>query len=375
MSGQDDLGYTMLHLAIQMGESLQIINHDPLDLDKRQLSTEMVKSIQRTAWGLFQADTVVHTNFLRPSRVNSVAVDRIDRNESGPDDTWSPYPVEMQARPSYLSQYFDESCHLSSLARDISRHLYQSPVRSPRPRGRKDELYATLRQWERKLPPEFDADREPPPHILLLRMRYNSLLIGLARDGFGVQSLLSGSDEQRQTMDETSRAISLTAAQAISALARLHRRLYGMERAHQFATYAIVLGLFTMLDHPSFDILDPDFLSLTSGFSIIASRSQVGRYLFHIFRQSVRSRHQDERILQSDQVSDEVKELFGRHPRSQVPDRWSDYAQGLERYHSSFLGDSHDYAASDVRDMLEKYERLSLGREDSFEGRNDLPKP
>lgn len=199
-------------------------------------------------------------------------------------------------------------------------------------------------------------------------MRYHSLLIGLARDGFGVQSFILGSEEQRQTNDESAHAISLASAREISALARIHREEYGMERAHQFATYAMMLALFTMLDAPSFDILGHDFLSLTIAFSITTSRSQVGRHLFHMFRQSVRSRNQEERILQSDVVSDEVKELFRRHS-SQLPDRWGNYADGLERYRGSFSRESWNYTASGVRDMLEKYERLSLGNGENVHSR------
>ena len=57
MSGEDDLGYTMLNLAIEMAEALGIINREPLNLSKLQLSDEMITSVQRTAWGVFQVDT------------------------------------------------------------------------------------------------------------------------------------------------------------------------------------------------------------------------------------------------------------------------------------------------------------------------------
>jgi hypothetical protein len=60
MSGDDNLGYTMLHRAIEMAESLGIVNGPDLDLDRLQMSEEMRSSIQRTAWGLFQVDTYVH---------------------------------------------------------------------------------------------------------------------------------------------------------------------------------------------------------------------------------------------------------------------------------------------------------------------------
>ncbi|BAE58560.1 unnamed protein product [Aspergillus oryzae RIB40] len=94
MSGEDDLGYTMLNIAIEMAEALGIINREPLDLSKLQLSDEMITSVKRTAWGVFQVDTVVHTNFLKPSRVTSVSLDRIDPNESGAGDLWVPYPTK-----------------------------------------------------------------------------------------------------------------------------------------------------------------------------------------------------------------------------------------------------------------------------------------
>ncbi|KAF5861190.1 hypothetical protein ETB97_000503 [Aspergillus alliaceus] len=369
MSGEDDLGYTMLNLAIDMGESLGLINHDPLDLSKMQLSDEMITSVTRTAWGLFQVDTVVHTNFLKPNRVTSVSLDRIDRNESGPGDLWVPYPTEKRPRQSWLSQYFDEACKLSYIARDISRHLYQETTSQADQYRHKQEFYSKLRQWERSLPVTLRDSKRPPPHIILLRMRYQALIIGLSRDGFGVQSFFLDSEEQRRTMDESAHEISLVAAREISSLARIHREEYGMDRAHQFATYAMVLALFTMLDHPSFDILDHDFLSLTSAFSTSANRSQVGRFLFHIFRQSVHSRNQDERVLQSDAVPADIKELFGREPPSHLPDRLGDYTDGLERYRGSFSSDPWNYTASGVRDMLEKYERLSLGNADSTRSR------
>ncbi|KAE8382464.1 pathway-specific regulatory protein [Aspergillus bertholletiae] len=361
MSGEDNLGYTMLNTAIEMAEALGLINHDPLDLSKLQLSDEMIASVKRTAWGIFQVDTVVHINFLKPSRVSTVSVDRIDRDESSAGDVWAPYPTGKRPRSSWLSQYFDEACKLSYLAHDISRHLYHETTTRADQYRRKQELYHKLRQWEHALPSNFRAATRPPPHIILLRMRYHALTIGLARDGFGVQPFFLGSEEQQRRMDESATAMSLASAREISALARMHREEYGMERAHQFATYAMMLALFTMLDYPSFDVLGHDFLSLTSAFSITAGRSQVGRYLFHIFRQSVRSRHQEERLLQSDAVPDDVKELFGRHPSCQLPDRWGDYADGLERYRGSFGGESWNSTAWGVRDMLEKYERLSLG--------------
>lgn len=155
----------------------------------------------------------------------------------------------------------------------------------------------------------------------------------------------------------------LSSARAISALTRLYRREYGMSRAHHFALYAINLALFTMLDHANFDILDQDFLSLTSAFISLASRSQLGRNLFHLFRQSVLTKGQGKRASSSSTVNDELKALFTEDISS--PSRWDGYAKGLEklnedeRYHG--IPGEGDHT---LFDMLDCYESLSLGKDE-----------
>lgn len=55
--GNDDLGYKMLHRAVQMGEKLGLVNdHGPLP-EETQPSQDKIDSVRRTAWGLFQIDT------------------------------------------------------------------------------------------------------------------------------------------------------------------------------------------------------------------------------------------------------------------------------------------------------------------------------
>ena len=120
------------------------------------------------------ARRVVHTSFLRPSLIDQVNVDRIDRNQSTEKALWVPYPTHRVARPSFLSQYFDESCNLSEIAKEISRTLFsddQDTNSAPRAsrRQKKEELYEKLRLWHGRLPDIFDPGRRPPPHIILLR--------------------------------------------------------------------------------------------------------------------------------------------------------------------------------------------------------------
>lgn len=87
-----------------------------------------------------------------------------------------PYPTHRGARPSFQTQYFDESCNLCEIAKDISRQLFaddQSNISQASRRQRKEDLYEKLRLWHGRLPDIFDPGRRPPPHIILLRcVRY-----------------------------------------------------------------------------------------------------------------------------------------------------------------------------------------------------------
>ncbi|KAF7172564.1 hypothetical protein CNMCM5623_004745 [Aspergillus felis] len=382
ISGNDDLGYIMLHQAIRAGESLGLFG--PKCLKFEHTTPEMDVSIKRTAWGLFQIDTVVHTGFLRPSLIAKVNVDRISR-EDDRASLWTPYPSHRAARPAYLNQYFDESCNLCEIARDISRVLFaddQSNASAAYRRQTKDDLYERLRRWHNALPDVFDPGRRPPPHIILLRLRYFTLVINLfscSSSDDDTSSLASDAPKtpespplQSPISKYNAWEITQSAARGISSLTRLHRREYGMSRAHHFAMYAINLALFAMLEQESFDILDSDFLSLASSFSIIASRSSLGRSLFHLFRQSVRAKSQGRRIRQSSAVSDELKDLFDEETPIKEQTRWDEYAEGLqklnedERYHGPGEGEHglQDYPGLGLFDMLDRYESLSLGKDE-----------
>lgn len=165
-------------------------------------------------------------------------------------------------------------------------------------------------------------------------------------------------------------------AHAIAALIRLHRREYGVSRAHHFALYAVNLALFTLLESDPFDILDPDFLALASSFSVIASRSRLGRNLFHLFRQSTRSKAQGKHIRDSGSaVPDELKEFFDEDAVAKGCSRLDEYASGLEkleqdeRYHGLPAGEVsgdeiQEYPGLGLLDMLDRYEDLSLGKDE-----------
>lgn len=59
MTGQDDLGYTMLHKAIDIADRLGYIGGEGQTIDLSNKSQDFYNSSVKTVWGLFQLDTLV----------------------------------------------------------------------------------------------------------------------------------------------------------------------------------------------------------------------------------------------------------------------------------------------------------------------------
>lgn len=57
MAEDDNLGYTILHRAVHIGTLLGLIGEGGPKIDPTSLSTDMLISMRRTAWGLYQLDT------------------------------------------------------------------------------------------------------------------------------------------------------------------------------------------------------------------------------------------------------------------------------------------------------------------------------
>jgi len=115
---------------------------------------------------------MVHPGFLRPSLIDYVNMSRIGRNISEDQAVWRPYPTHRDARPSYLSQFFDESCNLSIIARDISWSMFADNRASDMfggvKRASREQLYKRIRRWHDLLPEAFDVRHKLPPHIILM---------------------------------------------------------------------------------------------------------------------------------------------------------------------------------------------------------------
>ncbi|KAJ5890291.1 pathway-specific regulatory protein [Penicillium tannophilum] len=381
LSGYDDYGYTMLHRAIRMAESIGIVNSTRmLNLEAPHLTIDMKRSLQRTAWGLFQIDTIVHMNFLKRSQIKIVNLDRISRDETLPQAMWTPYPKKGNRRQSHMSQYFDEACRLSFIARDASWNLLRNDDGSI-----KRELYRRLCEWEEALPSILKQIEDPAPYILILRlsiamtldsiddaswnrMRYHTLVINLCYHDLQSDILTGTTDFESASSDGdfNPQRIAVCSAREIAFLIRKFGTDYGLEYSHQFAMYAINVSLFCLLAQKDFDIRDPDFLSLTQGFSIVACRSQVGRHLFRAFKITIRSRSQAGLIKSPDDVSPGIIELLGARKDYIELDKWDHNAECLAEVDGerSFIRDiGVDPTVPGLHQMLKWYENLSLGQE------------
>ncbi|KAJ5571668.1 pathway-specific regulatory protein [Penicillium sp. DV-2018c] len=373
--GNDNFGYAMLNRAIEMAEELGIVNHPKRTLDSSQMSEDMSVSVKRTAWGLFQIDSIVHTNFLKPARVQSTSVDRIFKIDAG--DDWMAYPISSQVKPSHMTRYFDEACNLTYIARDISTNLSAAQQKGIDTNNTKQELYDRLCQWETNLPSIFRLSEEPAPHILLLMMRYYALVINLCCDNYGYYSSFSGSGkpsaiELGPHRGCTSIEVAVASGRKIAAITHYLRTKYGISYMHQFAMYAINVALYILLEQPTFDILDPDFLHLASAFSIIASRSPVGRNIYHFFKLSMKSRDRGSKIPASNELPTEIRELFLEDVRSPSLDQWRDATASEEdsRYTKHLDDNPQAVSPPGLKEMIGEYEKLSVGREERARARH-----
>ncbi|KAJ0420390.1 hypothetical protein BJY00DRAFT_301573 [Aspergillus carlsbadensis] len=367
LSGKDDLGYIMLHRAINIGKSMGLVGQSGVNPIPGHISSDMEESLKRTAWGLFHIDTpcvVRQVNLPRPII-------------SAEEREWKQYPYFKDARSSYFDEYFAKSWDLCEIACDMSQRLFtvdDDDVNPKEQKEEKDDIDRKLCEWYEGLDEKVsfsDPLRCPPPYVLIMGMRYYTLIIILLLYKAEVETVNDVSDAMitpdspvgsgafKEIVPPYERV--QNAARAIAGLARMHQRAYHLTRVHHFAVYAINLALFVMLDlSRDFDIQDDDFLFLACAFGNIATRSHVGRNLFHLFREQVQSKRQGSQIRESDRVTDVVKDVFDENFTESL--QFDVCAKGLEK-----LMDERYRAIAKCHplcNMLDKYECLSLGRDE-----------
>jgi len=245
----------------------------------------------------------------------------------------------------------------------MSRHLFRDDenLKNSELRETLSSLYEDLKYWHDKLPNGFDPE-DAAPHILLLHIRYYTLLITMISCPKGSKS--THADQLEASCSDPFAGIAVSSARAIAGLVRIHQTKYGVSRSHIFALYAVNLALFVLLNHRSFDTSDPDFVSLALALHIIANRSNIGNSVFQIFKESLHGKVDGKKFKQSP-LPDELKELL-----------YEDYSSETEGGRSDEDDQLHDVGTassqegcgggpgSEICEMLSRYESLTLGREE-----------
>jgi hypothetical protein len=202
----------------------------------------------------------------------------------------------------------------------------------------------------------------------------------------GTQNLPLALDWQNIDGDETT-FIGTSSARAIARLVRIHQSEYGVSRSHLFMLYAINLALFVLLDRDAFSFSDPDFLSLTSPFAIITSRSIYGQQVRSLFTQSIRLTQQVGKQPQWSQLPEDLRDIL-RPAGDSLTDTDNEISSS-----SSTSADGGDSATEDelpasspqvearnmseprssgsaLCEMLCRYETMSLGRDEHHDAKH-----
>ncbi|QKX64543.1 uncharacterized protein TRUGW13939_11718 [Talaromyces rugulosus] len=353
ISGQDDLGYAMLKKATDLAVRMGYVDEDEVpkveDQDLSGKPIDMTASITKLIWGLFQVDTVCHAGFLKPNRIRHLHLKRPPRISLQNDaEPWVPYPAQKPPRPAYVTTYFDESCTLSEISRDISHTLFTDDEALDDDKAHLSQtieaLYRRLRRWHDNLPDELNPAHKPAPHILLLHIRYYTTLISMFNcpRGHNHQSKPTKVESPAGEGQNTN-YIAISSAREIARLVSIHQREYGMSRSHIFALYAVNLALFVLLERGAFRISDPDCIALTSAFAVITTRSILGNRVLSIFRRSIRKTQDNRESTRWDELPDGLREILEEEEESST-------------YSESQMGDSSSTSSDDGEATSDNYD-------------------
>ena len=190
-------------------------------------------------------------------------------------------------------------------------------------------------------------------------------MINLCCDNFGSYSSFATMDKRVPMNLDPGKGysaldVAISSARQISIVVQMMRKEYGMRYVHQFAMYAVNVAIYTLLEQPSFDIVDPDFLHLTGAFAAISSRSQVGKSLYHFFKLSVRSRDSGHRLDTLDEIPSELKEIFAQVRQVNEPTKSGNDTKSPHTLENN----TKSMPSPGLKDMIGEYEKLSVGKEE-----------
>lgn len=191
-------------------------------------------------------------------------------------------------------------------------------------------------------------------------MRYHTLMINV----FTAHADWEGRPSAWPRED---RETAVSSARSLAELTRVHRREYGISRAHFFVLYAVNLAIFVFLQSfngtGSLGPQDTDFSSLANAFFILANKSVLGRILLHSFEQNLRSAF-TRRELGKMHLSRELRAMLTSSTCSTCNADLGHLSELEESDRYPIFHGPEDQAGIGVKEMLQQYEALSLGKND-----------
>ncbi|RAH76607.1 hypothetical protein BO86DRAFT_404540 [Aspergillus japonicus CBS 114.51] len=190
------------------------------------------------------------------SLMKHLALDRPNRPllpcDHSADDTWTPYPRQMDPVQSHIPCVLNSFCALSEINVDANRKVFASGHKPPR-----DELEQTLQDvqarlddWKSRLPLCLALDNLSVPQALSLHMLYHTVVIMLwgllKKDDPDIDRDTDTSSHKIPR--ETARQTCVSSALAIVDLLSTHRATWGPDYISPTTIHWVSMALFTLVE-------------------------------------------------------------------------------------------------------------------------------
>ncbi|KAF1839198.1 hypothetical protein BDW02DRAFT_230798 [Decorospora gaudefroyi] len=223
-TGRDSSGFgyigRCMRMCVELGLHLNNGANAALGLTPSEVEVRKV-----TFWGCFTVDTIwtITTGRIAQLPRAAITLDKpiLEENSGLPEA----FPGASRVTSGVVTtrMFLQEFASLSELVND-NNHMFFAP-KERLTSGKLLDCYHKYQAWYRKLSPTLgvDSKKEPEPHILVLHMLYHTIIVHLFRPLLKVDLIHS---------DVHPRDICIDAANNVSRLVRIYRKLYDFRLAH-----------------------------------------------------------------------------------------------------------------------------------------------
>lgn len=316
--GQDRDGYHYAIQAATMGEELARERETILKTAKTvEARDELAFVLDTTCWGIFSLTTASMSAWLRPQLVMQpkIPYPTASANERGLHATkWSPYPRDGTFHDIYLSEVLRCHASLAILTAELTDELYGDREDRSQHMARRaalKDLDVRLFFWHAKLPDYMKQTSTKSPHVLLLLIWYQGIVMKLRREGirFRLQNHRvshehdtgndadDGDDNDDDDDEEKISSIELgqrsytgikshpdTVQRALDVvdLCRSYRVNWEYSRLHCFMSQPCYLALYILIEQNDKQQYDSEITEVCTAFRAISRRFPFAFSLLHM---------------------------------------------------------------------------------------------